>query len=465
MEAIAVIGTIVCIALLIIACLKKYNILVTLLVLSFVGYALATLVTGQSVAGEKSDGFMWFDVFEMFNSSITGTFTMMGLLIMTVMAYSDFMTKIKASNMFAGIIAIPLSKIKWKAVVLVVAAELALLIHWVVPSGMGCFMVCMATLFPALLAVGCNPVTSAVTLLLGANTASGPASSLTLLSLSNVGSTATAADAFMSYGIVLPLIVVPLAAIINVIWSTFVEKKGGDTGVADVPVLNIKELGVPYWYALMPVIPLVLILIFSKMVVGSIVIGITAAYILCFVVFFFVHLLVTKKGEKKDAYNQFGQGFFEDMGLRFGQVVSIVVLGTFFGQAMAALGGIQIMINFLVGNLGLGYLPILIICFVLFFVMGALGGTSMAISVIMPVVGVAAATVGVSGDALTALAVVFTFGAGSYCLFAQPYDPKVLFISQMYKVDVMYVLKRTALPGACGAILTFVIGALMYGIV
>ncbi len=173
MEAIAVIGTIVCVALLIIACLKKYNILVTLLVLSFVGYALATLVTGQSVAGEKSDGFMWFDVFEMFNSSITGTFTMMGLLIMTVMAYSDFMTKIKASNMFAGIIAIPLSKIKWKAVVLVVAAELALLIHWVVPSGMGCFMVCMATLFPALLAVGCNPVTSAVTLLLGANTASG----------------------------------------------------------------------------------------------------------------------------------------------------------------------------------------------------------------------------------------------------------------------------------------------------
>ena len=49
------------------------------------------------------------------------------------MAYSDFMGKIKASNMFAGIIAIPLGKIKSKAVILVLASELALLIHWVVP--------------------------------------------------------------------------------------------------------------------------------------------------------------------------------------------------------------------------------------------------------------------------------------------------------------------------------------------
>lgn len=464
MGAVAVIGTIVCIAILIIACVKKYNVLVTLLVLSFVGYALATVVTGTSVAGEKTDGFMWFDVFEMFNSSITGTFTMMGLLIMTVMAYSDFMAKIKASDMFAGLIAIPLSKIPSKAIVLVVASELALLIHWVVPSGMGCFMVCMATLFPALIAVGCNPVTAAVALLLGANTASGPASSLTLMSLQNVGSEATAADAFIQFGILLPLIIVPLGGIINVIWSSFVEKKGGPTGETDAPVLNVKELGVPYWYALMPIVPLALILVFSKMVVGSIVIGITAAYILCFVLFFFVHLLVVKKGEKKDAYNKFGQGFFEDMGARFGQVVSIVVLGTFFGQAMTKLGGIQIMIDFLINNLGLGYLAILFICFVLFFVMGALGGTSMAIPVIMPVVGAAAQTVGVTPEGLVALAVVFTFGAGSYCLFAQPYDPKVLFISQMYKVDVMYVIKRTAVPGACTALLTFVIGGLMYGI-
>lgn len=152
------------------------------------------------------------------------------------------------------------------------------------------------------------------------------------------------------------------------------------------------------------------------------------------------------------------------MGARFGQVVSIVVLGTFFGQAMTKLGGIQIMIDFLINNLGLGYLAILFICFVLFFVMGALGGTSMAIPVIMPVVGAAAQTVGVTPEGLVALAVVFTFGAGSYCLFAQPYDPKVLFISQMYKVDVMYVIKRTAVPGACTALLTFVIGGLMYGI-
>ncbi len=172
MDVFAVVATLVCIAVVILACIKKYNVLVTLLVMGFVGFACATVVTGGSVAGDKSDGFVWFDVFEMFTSSTTSTFTAMGLVVLVVMAYSDFMGKIKASNMFAGIIAIPLGKIKSKAVILVLASELALLIHWVVPSGMGCFMVCMATLFPALIACGCNPVSSAVALLIGANTAS-----------------------------------------------------------------------------------------------------------------------------------------------------------------------------------------------------------------------------------------------------------------------------------------------------
>lgn len=465
MDVFAVVATLVCIAVVILACIKKYNVLVTLLVMGFVGFACATVVTGGSVAGDKSDGFVWFDVFEMFTSSTTSTFTAMGLVVLVVMAYSDFMGKIKASNMFAGIIAISLGKIKSKAVILVLASELALLIHWVVPSGMGCFMVCMATLFPALIACGCNPVSSAVALLIGANTASGPASSLTLLSLQTVGSAATAADAFMTYGIVMPLVVVLCGGIVNVVWSAIVEKRGGATGTTEPVNVDIKELGVPYWYGLMPVVPLVLVLVFSKMVVGSIVIGIPAAYIMCYVTFFFVHLLVVKHGERKTAFNEYGEGFWEDMGKRFGQVVSIVILGAFFGAAMTKLGGVTVIVNFLLNSLGLGYVPILFICFVLFYVMGAIGGTTMAISVIMPVVGAAAVAAGASAEALTAIAVIFTFGAGSYCLFAQPYDPKVLFISQMYGVDVMYVLKRTVIPAVAAALVTFVFGALVYGFV
>ena len=42
---------------------------------------------------------------------------------------------------------------------------------------------------------------------------------------------------------------------------------------------------------------------------------------------------------------------------------------------------------------------------------------------------------------------------------------KVLFISQMYGVDVMYVLKRTAIPAVAAALVTFVFGALVYGFV
>ena len=101
MDVFAVVATLVCIAVVILACIKKYNVLVTLLVMGFVGFACATVVTGGSVAGDKSDGFVWFDVFEMFTSSTTSTFTAMGLVVLVVMAYSDFMGKIKASNMLS----------------------------------------------------------------------------------------------------------------------------------------------------------------------------------------------------------------------------------------------------------------------------------------------------------------------------------------------------------------------------
>ena len=460
MEAVAIIGTVILLAILIFACIKQYNILATLLLLTFAGYGLATIVLGGTVL-DKSKGFVFFDIFETFSTSITGTFTMMGFLVLVVMAYSDFMSKIKASDMFAGLLAIPLKKIPSKMIVLVLGSELCLLIHWVVPSGMGCFMVCMATIWPAMMAAGCNPVTAAIAVLLGANTASGPASSLNLMTLQLIGSTATAADAFVMYGIVLPLIVVPLASLFNYFWSLFCEKTG-PVGECEFEEHDIKSLGVPIWYALFPLIPLLLVIIFSSMIMKTITISIVAAYALCWCVFFLIHVLRCKSGEKKNAYDEFGQAFWTDMGTRFGQVVSIVVMGTFFGQALAKIGGINLAVQYLTGSLGMGFLPLFVICFCLALIFGALGGCNMAIAVIVPVLAPTAAATGITGDALTALAVIFCFGAISYCLFAQPFDPKVLYISQMYKIDIMYTLKRTIPAGFCAAFLTLIIGLIMY---
>ena len=74
MEVFAVLATLACIAVVILACIKKYNVLMTLLVMGFVGYACATFVTGESVA-PQSDGLIWFDVFEVFTSSTTVSYT------------------------------------------------------------------------------------------------------------------------------------------------------------------------------------------------------------------------------------------------------------------------------------------------------------------------------------------------------------------------------------------------------
>lgn len=464
MDVIAVVLTLILLVALVIAIVKKFNILATLTFLTFVGFAMTTILYGASTMGEGGSGNMWLDVFEQFKGTFSSTLAGNGLLIMVVMGCAGYLGKIKASDMFAGLVAIPISKIKAKWLLVAIAPLIGLVFQIIIPSGMGAFVVALSTIYPILVAVGVNPVTAGLALLFGCNVFTGPANPFVAMCIEMMGLDINVSDFFFQYGMVPVVIVEIVIGLVMVFWSGVCDKKGEVVSADEVKSLDINELGVPKFYALLPLVPIVLIVIFSSFATGGQfgVISVPAAYIIGFVIAVIVHTICTK-GNKKDVFGESGPLFYDEAGNAFAKVVSVVGLGTFFSSALTALGGIDIIMNVLVNSLGLGFWPMLVVFLLLYFVMALLAGPTLSIPLLAPAIAAVATGVGCT-DLLPMAAVILTLGGG-LGLFLMPYDPKLLMVSQMNNIDIMQVIKRTSVPAICGSVACFVVCTVMYAVI
>lgn len=106
----------------------------------------------------------------------------------------------------------------------------------------------------------------------------GPAAPMPIYGLSEIHSGMTAAEYFIRIQIpvsTLPILLsAVLCAVVNWKWD---QKAGYLAERQETAEIPSSEIGVPRFYALFPLIPLVFIIIFSKLVVSSIVISVCAA--------------------------------------------------------------------------------------------------------------------------------------------------------------------------------------------
>lgn len=462
MDIISVVVTLGLFALLLLAIVKKYNILTTLTLLTIVGYACATVMTGVSVLGEDGSGNMWLDIFEAYKNSISSTLAANGFLIMVVMAYSEYMNKIKASDMFAGLAAIPLTKIKSKFLLTVLSPIVGVLVLIIIPSGMSAFVVSLSTIYPILVAVGVRPLVAALGLLFGCGSFVGPANPFVTMAIDLSGTNVTVADFFFQYGLPMSLLLSLVVGIALALWSSVLDKKEVEEAqkAAEVKELDVKGLGVPRAYALLPLIPLVIIVVFSSFGPGNATISVVAAYTIGLFCSGLIHFFVSKKGQRKEAYNEIGPEFYNGAGSAFGRVVAIVALGTVFGSAITALGGIKIIMSFLVGSLGFGFAAMMVICAILYFIMMIFAGATLPIPLIIPAIVVVMESTG-NMALLPVVIMVLVMGAG-YGQRLQPHAATNLLAAQMHDVDPLVVVKYACVPAFAGLVFAFAFGFLLF---
>ena len=154
----------------------------------------------------------------------------------------------------------------------------------------------------------------------------------------------------------------------------------------------------PAFYAILPILPLFLLIIFSPMVYNGIKLNLVTAIIVSILVAFVVDLV--SRRALKDVCKDFG-AFFEGMGKVFTSTVSLIICAELFALGLTKIGGISTMIQMAAAQQDVGlYLMLFVMMAIMTIATIVTGSGNSAFFAFSPLLPEAAASVGYNTMAL-----------------------------------------------------------------
>ena len=209
------------------------------------------------------------------------------------------------------------------------------------------------------------------------------------------------------------------------------------------------------FYAVLPLLPLVLVLVFSELILKRIVISIVAANFLSFFIAVIIHMIV--KRNIRTVFNESIE-FFQGIGRVTGTIVFFFVTGTVFATAMEKIGGMSYLVNVLVG-MGGGWIPLTVVGTILFaLVIAFTGALEGSIYLFAPLfLEIAQATGGNLLIMITSM--IFAAGIGfSVC----PVSLTNIMVAGETKIPIFRLVKRNTIPMVAALIVMMIALFLIY---
>ena len=354
--------------------LKKYNPHAVLLVSGLLMLIIAQVLNYNLPTLKDPTGFSGFDLFRYIKESFSKTNAGVGLMIMAIGGFVAYIDKIGASNALVYVAMKPLKFFKKKPYI---AASLVIpigqLLFAAIPSAAGLGLLLMASMFPILVNLGVSRLSAVSVITATTAFGIGPASAITA-SATNIASVDTILF-FLNYQI--PL-VWPLSIVMMITYyfvNSYYDKKNGFE--KEIEETKEIELNAPLIYALIPVMPIILLIVFSKIFsIFSIPTSLdttTAMFISLFVAL--ICELVRTKNIKTvfDSLKTFWNG----MGNIFKTVVTLIITADIFAKGLISLGFIDGLLD-LAQNLGLGAIGIGVVMTAMIFLASMLMGSGNA---------------------------------------------------------------------------------------
>lgn len=449
---VSVLFALIMLGILVWAIMKKFHPVMTLWAVGTVALIIVAIVNGTSPTAASS-GNVILDVFEYFKECCSSQFGGNALLIMSVMGYVGYMNYLKAGDLFAVYVARPLQKIRAKWVVVGITVLLDWIFVMVLPSGIATVALLFGTLYPVMLYLGISSLTAGCAIIIGVGVFATPANFFPAQLLVDLQMEESLAVAFAQYMLPVALIMEVFFLLSYVFVSKAAEKKSGvaaQTETKEIP--DAKSFGIPWYYALLPLIPFVAIIGFSNLVFENISLSVVAANLLSFAIAFIVRLLSAKQSFR-DTFNE-GFRFFQSIGDSVAPVAMILIAGTFFAGALDATGGMTVIVDVLVNRISLPIPVFLIFAAVLAALMyAATGSCNLGLYSICPLVANVVLTAG-EQYVLPALCIL-TISSNILGAALSPISAANMFAAGFLKVPVTDIIKRCALPAA----IAFVVSA------
>ena len=322
---------------------------------------------------ENSTGFWLFDVFELMRVTLQKEAGSTGMIIMAAGAYAMFMNHVGASSAMVKICTKPLKHLGSPYIVLALTYTVGQFLNIFVPSAAGLSVLLMATVYPILIALGVSPLSAAAVIASAACLDLGPASGA-----SNMAAQVAGLDPmtyFIKYQVPIMIVVIPLVTIAHYVVQKYFDKKDGFVVEKKELVEKEDEDGVPKFYAILPLFPLVLLLLFNDLVISTFKMNVVTAMMMgvCLTIL----LEIIRKPKNIFDSVKIIDVFFNGMGKQFASIITLIMAGEVFAEGLKRMGMIDLIIEG-AQNIGFGPIPMTIVMVAIIVVSSIIMGSGAA---------------------------------------------------------------------------------------
>ncbi len=378
--------------------LKRYYAPGSLLLVGLITLAVSIFIGPDPlITGKKATHLAGLDVIQCLTNLLQTRTAGLGMLIMSVGGFSAYMDKVGAARALVLLSTKPLQKIKSPYLVMVLGYLLCLALNVFIPSAAGLAMLMMVSLYPILVSAGISKQSAAATVLVGGCCCFGPSGGNTLMGseLTNMH----VMDFFLNVQWAVGWVVIPVTLAAHFFIQKWFDKK--DLASGRLTAEDFKYIGTeqpdqdnqstPLYYALFPLIPVVLLFVFSPLVYKGIRMEVVTA-IFCSAFTAFIIDLIRRRSLKECLADL--KAIPAGMGKTFTTTIFLIISAEVFAQGLTKSGGIATIIQS-VSGLDAGAAAIFT---VMFFIVAAsafvMGSGNAAFFSFAPMIPQAAAAVG-----------------------------------------------------------------------
>ena len=313
-------------------------------------YLASVLGYGQILGAKATTGSVFFDAFEFIRATFSSNVGKLGLNIMSVGAFAKYMDKIGASRSLVRLTIKPLMALKSPYLVMSGTWIVGMLIGLCINSASGLAMLLMVTMFPILLGLGVSRLSATAAVATTLCFDWSPSDTGTILSAETAG--VDPVFYWSHYQVPIVAVAFVVVGVLHYLTQKYMDKRDGHV-VKPIEVEKVQDEAdnAPTAYAILPIIPLALILCFSSLWITWIKMNIVMAMFIGLFVGVICEFIRWRDGKKV-----FGdvQTFFDGLGLQMANVITLVVAGQTFAKGLLSMGAINTLID---GSKDLGFGP------------------------------------------------------------------------------------------------------------
>lgn len=404
--------------------------------------------------GGASTGWIGFDLFRLVKQTMGTNMMRVGLMIMTIGGYVAYMKKIQASDALVYVSMRPLMLFKrFPDLAAILMLPIGQMLFVCTPSAAGLGLLLVASIFPILVNLGVSRLTAVSIISACTIFDMGPGSANTARASELAGMTNM--QYFVEHQLPLAIPITLLLMVVYYFTNRYYDRKDREKGQSTVDVVEAEDMKVeaPLIYAILPALPLLLLIIFSnyfQFFGRPIVLDTTTAMIISLFVALVFEMMRWRSVSKT---LQQVKTFWQGMGTVFGNVVTLIISAEIFSKGLISLGFIDALVE---GCTSLGFTGVLIsvvIILIIFLAAILMGSGNASFFSFGPLVPDIAKKVGMQPvDMLLPMQLSSSMGRA-----ISPIAGVIVAIAEVAGVSTNELVKRNAIPLTVGlvAMVTF----------